>query len=131
MTTPQFPKSDEILSCEEVINAILTSIALEEIGLSHILNAEGEKIQYVLKHCADTRTVIEINESVSAVLDRVIDLQFILKNKMRLAEKLESKHMPKCCYRDKCSCKCDASTICHDECNRFRTRCDEDEFSCG
>lgn len=86
MSMPKFPKPEEILTRDEAINAILTSIAAEETALSHIINAEGEKIQYVLERCADFQTVIAINESVSGVLDRIIDLQIILKNKMRLAE---------------------------------------------
>ena len=30
------------------MNQILSSIAMKELGLSHILNAEGEKLQYIL-----------------------------------------------------------------------------------
>ena len=30
------------------VNQILSSIAMEELGMSHILNAEGEKLQYIL-----------------------------------------------------------------------------------
>ncbi|GGH40524.1 hypothetical protein [Paenibacillus segetis] len=33
---------------EDAINLLLSSVALEEIGLSHIINAEGENLQYVL-----------------------------------------------------------------------------------
>ena len=33
---------------EEALTMIIASIAMEELALSHILNAEGEKLQYVL-----------------------------------------------------------------------------------
>ncbi|MDI1451571.1 hypothetical protein QHF85_46445, partial [Polyangium sp. 6x1] len=33
---------------EDVASLVLVSIAMEEMGLSHILNAEGEKIQWIL-----------------------------------------------------------------------------------
>ena len=83
MSMPQFPKLD--LTIEQSINSILTSIAMEEAALSHILNAEGEKIQYVLAHCADFNEVIKTNESVKALVDSISDLQLTLKSKMRLA----------------------------------------------
>ncbi|GHU58691.1 hypothetical protein AGMMS49975_25520 [Clostridia bacterium] len=71
---------------------ILASIAMEEVGLSHILNAEGEKIQYALGTlpgcggaAATLQEVIEVNNSVKCVLDSVKDSQMILKNKMESA----------------------------------------------
>ena len=37
------------VSFEESVNLLLASIALEELSLAHIMNAEAEKIQEVVK----------------------------------------------------------------------------------
>ena len=42
MSLPSFPKVDPPIERENAVNQILSSIAMEELGLSHILNAEGE-----------------------------------------------------------------------------------------
>ena len=103
MSMPRFPNMDE-LTLEKAVNSILTSIAMEELALSHILNAEGEKIQFVLaQKCADTQAVIELNESVSALIDRICDLQLILKSKMRLAKEMVK-------LRPHCSCSAGCAT---------------------
>ncbi|MEM5611349.1 hypothetical protein AAHB63_16715 [Bacillus thuringiensis] len=51
MSLPNLPDitPDISLTRQEVINLLLSSIAMEEIGLSHILNAEGEKLQHFMK----------------------------------------------------------------------------------
>jgi len=96
MSMPQFPPVDSILSRDEAINAILTSIAMEETALSHIINAEGEKIQYILEHmnpdncCKTTCCILKVNDSATSMLEQIADLQLILKNKMRIAERLIS-----------------------------------------
>ena len=36
------------LDREESLNLLLASIAMEEMGLAHILNTEGEKLQHIL-----------------------------------------------------------------------------------
>ncbi len=48
MSMPSFPVVDPPIDREGAVNQILSSIAMEELGLSHILNAEGEKLQYIL-----------------------------------------------------------------------------------
>jgi hypothetical protein len=98
---PQFPHPDTVMSCEKAISAILTSIAMEETALSHIINAEGEKIQYVLQHikkhetcCNAVENVLKVNESVASLLEQVADIQLILKSKMRLAVRFLNKCEP-------------------------------------
>ena len=46
MSLPSFPNVDPPVQREDAVNQILSSIAMEELGMSHILNAEGEKLQY-------------------------------------------------------------------------------------
>ncbi|MET3210200.1 UNVERIFIED_CONTAM: hypothetical protein ABIC26_003148 [Paenibacillus sp. PvR008] len=47
MSMPGIPDINPLISLtrKEVIHMILASIAMEEMGLSNILHAEGEKIQ--------------------------------------------------------------------------------------
>ena len=47
------------------VASLVQSIALEETAISHILNAEGEKIQKVLGlHNCCTKDILEVNKSV-------------------------------------------------------------------
>ena len=78
-----------LISKEDALNQILSSIAMEELGLSHILNAEGEKIQYALGTLygvsgpgATIEDVLEINDSVSEMLQNMAQYQEILKGKL-------------------------------------------------
>lgn len=71
---------------------IIASIAMEELALSHIVNAEGEKIQYILgtlpgsgKPCATTQEILAVNKSASDVLDTVMQSQMLLKGKLEQA----------------------------------------------
>ena len=95
MSLPKFPKPGTTLTRDQALDAILTSIAMEEVALSHIINAEGEKIKYILKSAqenkADVCDVLKVNESVSSMLEQVNDMQIILKNKLRWA----LKYLPK------------------------------------
>ena len=67
---------------------IIASIAMEELALSHILNAEGEKLQYILgtlpgtKPCAGPQEVLAVNKSIAALLEAVAQNQILLKSKL-------------------------------------------------
>lgn len=89
MSMPKFPEVDPEITCDSALNMILTSIAMEELALSHIINAEGEKLQYVLgtleTTCGrefDIEEILAVNKSITCLLDSVSQNQMILKNKM-------------------------------------------------
>ena len=89
MSAPNFPHITPVISIgrDDAINLLLSSIAMEELGLSHILNAEGEKIQYALGRLSVPPTVdqmLEMSESLRRTLNEAI------KAEMHLQSKLES-----------------------------------------
>jgi hypothetical protein len=77
---------------EDAINQILSSIAMEELGMSHIVNAEGEKLQYILGTLtgatgpgATIDQVLQANDSVQKLLQTVSFNQMFLSGKMQNA----------------------------------------------
>lgn len=90
MSMPKFPKACTILSREEAINSILTSIAMEEAALSHLINVESEKIRHVIEEVrpcgkSDLELLLKVNDSVADMIASITDLQIVLKNKLRIA----------------------------------------------
>ncbi len=90
MSLPSFPTVDPPIDREDAVNQILSSIAMEELGLSHILNAEGEKLQYILGTLpglsgppATVNEVLAANESVRSMLETAVQNQLFLKAKMQ------------------------------------------------
>ncbi len=76
--------------CCEVIH----SVALVELSISHILNAEGEKIQKVVK-CSDSICdILETNNSVLEVIEKVTRLEDILCCKLKTVKDIckQDKH---------------------------------------
>ncbi|MEG0035736.1 MAG: hypothetical protein RSE64_08035 [Oscillospiraceae bacterium] len=70
---------------QQAINDLIESVALEETGLSHILNAEGEKIQaFVAMPGVTPDQLLAVNASVQATIDAVTKLEMILQSKLNL-----------------------------------------------
>ncbi|MEG1499904.1 MAG: hypothetical protein RR400_02430 [Clostridia bacterium] len=93
-------------NCEQFLNpynSVVESIALEQAGLSHILNAEGEKIQKVLSFKTDLQNVLLVNKSVSETVRAVSELEIILTNKLKIAT--HGRNCTNCCD-EKGFCKC-------------------------
>lgn len=91
MSQPTFPQNPDI-NRDDVVNQILSSIAMEELGLAHILNAEGEKIQYVLGTLpgvtgpnATIQDLLCMNKSIQNTLQAIAGNQLFLLQKMQNA----------------------------------------------
>jgi len=89
MSIPEFSTNTSI-SREDAVNQIIASIAMEELSLSQIINAEGEKLQYVLgtlsgstDSSATIEEVLEINKSISDVLQSALETQTVLSDQLR------------------------------------------------
>ena len=93
MSMPTFPKNDPPLSREGSLNEIIASIAAEELSLSHILNTQGENLQYVLgtlpglDEAASQDEVLRVNQSVKDTLSGIIEQQMMLSSKLGAALK--------------------------------------------
>ena len=67
----------------QAISDMIESVALEQTGLSHILNAEGEKIQKVVAN-GTVEEILEVNQSVQSVINAVARLEMVLQSKLEL-----------------------------------------------
>ena len=68
---------------DQAVTDLIQSIALEETALSHILNAEGEKIQKVIAYQDVTpELLLATNKSVESMVNAVARLEMILQSKL-------------------------------------------------
>lgn len=108
MSFPNIPNitASITITRDEVINLLLSSIAFEELGLSHIINAEGEKIQYALglipglRQPASIHDLLKINDSVRKTLDSVTKKEMVLQSKLQnlidlMSDDCNQEHHPK------------------------------------
>ncbi|GHU80979.1 hypothetical protein FACS1894191_7330 [Clostridia bacterium] len=74
---------------EDALSNLLASIALEEAALAHILNAEGEKIQYALEKIPGVTLdqLLAVNDSVRTVMNGAGEVENTLKDKLAAVTK--------------------------------------------
>lgn len=69
----------------QAVSDLFESIALQQAALSHILNAEGEKLQKVLSFDdIAPQTILLTNKSVESMVNAIANLETILKSKLDL-----------------------------------------------
>jgi len=100
MSMPTIPdiKPKIEISFEETIKLLLASIALEELSLAHIMNAEAEKVQEVIKlgGCNKFDELLCINKSVEKTLKDVIKKEMLLEFKFENILELMGKGFKDC-----------------------------------
>ncbi|MBJ8026088.1 hypothetical protein, partial [Bacillus cereus] len=85
------------LTRDDALNLLLSSIAFEELGLAHIINAEGEKIQFALGTLpgvtgpgASLQDVLSVNSSVQDTLEMAMKKELLLDSKLSKVSNLIS-----------------------------------------
>ncbi len=77
-------KPSDVTKCQAVTD-IIESVALEQTALSHILNAEGEKLQAVIAFDeTKTEDLLKVNKSVQSMVNAIARLELILQSKLEL-----------------------------------------------
>lgn len=72
-------------SRSQAITDLIESIALQEAALSHILNAEGEKMQAIIAMPDTTREdLLDLNDSVNSLLNAITRLEMMFQSKLEL-----------------------------------------------
>ena len=102
MSMPNIPdlNPDVSIDRDDALNVILSSIGMEELSMSHIVNAEAEKIQFALGTLEGTAAplsieeIMEVNNSANKMLRDVIKNQMLIGMKMEDVVSLANQDTP-------------------------------------
>lgn len=93
MSFPNIPDIKPTVSIDRdnAVDLLLASVAFEELGLAHIINAEAEKIQYAVGTLPERRPAVPATIAQILAVNRsaVETLRGVIKNEMLLTFKLE------------------------------------------
>lgn len=99
MSTPNVPNITPsiTLTRDDAINMLFSSIAMEELGLAHIINTEGEKIQFALGTLpgltgppATLAQILSVNNSAQGLLGTILRQEMMLDSKLEAASSVPS-----------------------------------------
>jgi NAD(P)H-dependent FMN reductase len=68
----------------QAVTDLIQSVALQEAALSHILNAEGEKIQKIIQSGATQEQLLELNDSIFKLVSAVTRLEMMFQAKLEM-----------------------------------------------
>ncbi len=70
---------------DQAVTDLIESVALQETALSHILNAEGEKMQAIIATPGVTADqLMELNDSVNSLVNAVTRLEMMFQAKLEM-----------------------------------------------
>jgi len=70
---------------DQAITDLIQSVALQETALSHMMNAEGEKMQAIIAMPdATPEQLMELNNSVIKLLNSITRLEMMFQSKLEL-----------------------------------------------
>lgn len=85
MGMPEIPDGKNRPNIDEVIIDLLESIALEEMAISHILNAEGEKLQALVSSYKNNQTnlcgLYKMSNTLNQTISDLIIKEWLLLSK--------------------------------------------------
>ena len=82
MSMPVITTSCNPVSMSQAVTDLIESIALEETALSHLLNAEGEKIQKALAMDVSLEEIMNVNDTVMSMVSTINELEHTLRDKL-------------------------------------------------
>ncbi|MGO4374605.1 hypothetical protein AB4Z21_28395, partial [Paenibacillus sp. MCAF20] len=91
MSMPTIPDEPFRPSKEQVVIDLLKSIALEETSIAHLLNAEAEKVQALVRKSthssmdASEETLCRVSQQVIKLMDVIVMKEWLLLRKLENA----------------------------------------------
>ncbi|WP_068775899.1 hypothetical protein [Paenibacillus sp. FJAT-26967] len=123
MSQPSIPNITPTISItkKETISLLLSSIAMNELSIAHILNAEAEKMQAFVHYanhsnCVKTKDYLRFNNSVSKLLEDINMEQWLGLNKMDRIICLMEDHYEQHSCHSRCREDHDHDLDCYEEC---------------